>query len=363
MTLNDFNKMKRLNIALAAGALLLASSMTAHTSDGFQKNNWFVTGGVHTEALMNTDGYVTATGKVGAGIWINPWLGLKLEGVAGNTHLLEDSRGQVFGAQLTYMTHLYGAKEYRPFNLNAVLGMGFMHHKFGNILKKYSYMNILTGNLGVQAVYNFTPRWSVYLEPGLLIQPEYYNINDKDKVAPSFYVSLGVTYAIKDIFKNPRKHTPEVKEKPVSTVEINSMNRQINEMRKQISSLEDELKRSKVVDANKRVVLEPMAEMPAVNINFDMMGSTLNAAEMDKLNDVGIWMQDHPNSITIVPFADSVAQDEAIKKVKDARAEAIRKVLTEEFGIDGKRILTAEPEELGYVNKTGQYAMIVFMTE
>lgn len=354
--------MRKLNIALAAGAFLLSVNATAQQKDVFQKYNWFVTGGVHTEALMNTNGYVTATGQVGAGIWLNQWAGLKVEGVFGNTHLLESSRGQIFGAQLTYMAHLYGGNHYRPFNLNGVLGMGFYHHNFGNILKKYSYMNILTGNLGVQAVYNITPKWSVYLEPGLLVQPKYYDVNHKDKVVPSFYLSAGVSYTFKNMFSQWEKRTRSDKQK-VSISEFNQMNQQINGMRKQIDDLQKELENAKVVDKSQKVILEPMRSMPSVSIQFDVMGSFLTATELDKLEDVGTWMQDHPNSITIVPFADSQAKDEAIEEVKTARTEAIRHILTEKYGIDSKRILTATAEELGYVNKTGQEAMIVFMTE
>lgn len=348
---------------LAAGAFLVSANAMAQPKDDFQQYNWFVTGGVHTEALMNTNGYVTAAGKVGGGIWLNPWAGLKIEGVFGKTHLMEHSRGHVLGAQLTYMAHLYGGNYYRPFNLNGVLGIGFYHHKFGNALKKYSYMNVLTGHLGVQAVYNLTPQWSVYLEPGLLVQPKYYDVNHKDKVVPSFYLSAGVSYTFKNMFSRWEKKAPRDEQQMVSAHEFNQMNEQINAMRKQITELQKELKEAKVVNGNRKVVLQPMREMPSVTIQFDAMGSFLNEQELEKLEDIGTWMQDHPNSITIVPFADSQAKDSAIEEVKTARTEAIRKVLTEKYGIDHKRILTATAEEMGYVNETGQKAMIVFMTE
>ena len=45
-----------------------------------------------------------------------------------------------------------------------------------------------------------------------------------------------------------------------------------------------------------------MREMPAVNIQFDTMGDYLNEQEAAKLDDIGVWMQDHPNSISVVPF-------------------------------------------------------------
>lgn len=356
--------MMKKSLILAACAALITVGANAQETETFHKYNWFVTGGVNTEAFMNTDGYVTATGKIGAGLWINPWAGLKLEGVAGNTHLLTDSRGQVFGAHLTYMTHLYGGKKYRPFNLNAVLGMGFYHHKFGDILQKYSYMNILTGNLGIQAVYNITPKWSVYVEPGISLQPKYYNVNDKDKLTVSAYLSAGITYSFNNLFDNISKgKSKEVAAKPVNSAEIDRMNQQINDMRAQIEGLQDELEKSKVVDARKKVVLEPMREMPAVNIQFDTMGDYLNEQEAAKLDDIGVWMQDHPNSISVVPFADSQADVTLEKELKQKRVDAITKVLTEKYGIDRKRILTASAEELGYVNKTQAAAMIIFMSE
>ena len=141
------------------------------------------------------------------------------------------------------------------------------------------------------------------------------------------------------------------------------MNEQINEMRKQINNLQEELENAKVVNSNQRIILEPMREMPSVAVLFDAMGSSLSYKELEKLQDIGTWMQDHPNSITIVPFADSQAQDAAVQQVKDMRVAAIRKVLTEQFGIDNKRILVSTPEKMGYINKTGQEALIIFMTE
>ena len=344
-----------------AGALLLSVSATAQEKEEFQKYNGFLTAGVHTEALMNTNGYVTATGKVGGGIWLNQWAGFNLEGVFGNTHLLTNSRGQVFGGELSYMAHLYGGKKYTPFNLNGVLGMGFYHHKFGTILEKYSHMNILTGNLGVQGVYNITPKWSVYLEPGLLVQPKYYDVNDKETLAPSFYINVGVSYTFKDMFKGRKKNLDKGTEQQAS--DIKWLNQQINDMRKEVKDLKEEVEATKQANIGKRVVLEPLQGMPSVMIEFDAMGSFLDAREQEKLEDVSMWMQDHPNSITLVPFADLNVTDESMEKVKKARVEAIRKVLTEKHGIDGKRILTATPEELGYQNKTSQEVMIVFMTE
>ena len=229
---------------------------------------------------------------------------------------------------------------------------------------KSTLMNILTGNLGIQAVYNITPKWSVYVEPGITLQPKYYDVNDKDKLTVSAYLSAGITYSFNNLFDNISKgKSKEVAAKPVNSVEIDRMNQQINDMRAQIEGLQDELEKSKVVDARKKVVLEPMREMPAVNIQFDTMGDYLNEQEAAKLDDIGVWMQDHPNSISVVPFADSQADVALEKELKQKRVDAITKVLTEKYGIDRKRILTASAEELGYVNKTQAAAMIIFMSE
>lgn len=347
------------SVIMTVCAALMAAGATAQHTDTFHKNNVFVTAGVNTEAWMNTDGYITAAGKVGAGIWINPWLGLKLEGLAGNTHLLEESRGQVFGGSLTYMAHLYGGKKYRAFNLNGVLGAGFYHYRFGSILKNYTYMNVVAGHLGVQAVYNFSPKWSVYVEPGVTLQPKYYDVKHKDDLAVSAYLSAGVTFSFNDLFDNISR-TPTMK---VSSEEFDRLNREVNEMREEIDELKQQLEERQQAEAGKKVVMEPLQEMPAVSIGFDAMGDYLSAAERDKLKDIGLWMQDHPNSISVVPFGDSKADNALDNELKQRRAAAIVQVLTEEYGIDSKRIRTATAEEMGYVNKMQAAALIIFLTE
>ena len=103
-------------------------------------------------------------------------------------------------------------------------------------------------------------RQPLYLEPGLLLQPQYYDINDKNKLVPSFYLSAGVSYTFKNMFSKWKKHTSQ----KVSTQEFNQMNEQINEMRKQINNLQEELENAKVVNSNQRIILEPMREMPSV---------------------------------------------------------------------------------------------------
>lgn len=345
-------------LAMATAAACLSANTMAQENNDFRKNNWFITGGVNTEAFMNTNGYVTAAGKLGAGVWINPYVGLKLEGVAGNTHLLEESRGQVFGGSLSYMAHIYGGNSFKRFNLIGVASMGFYHHKFDNILKNYSYMNVLTGSVGIQAVYNISPNWSVYIEPGILVQPKYYEPKYKDDVAVSAYFSAGITYSFGKKF-----HGNNMVQKPVSATEFERMNRELNEIRAELQNMKNELANAKVVDETKRVVLEPLKSMPSVEVKFDVMGSVLKDSEMRKLDDIGVWMQDHPNSITVVPFTDLQADKAIEKSLKKERVECIINVLTEKYGIDRKRIKVAEPEELGYVNKTTAAAMVIFMAE
>lgn len=334
-------------------AITFAGVAGAKEDNSFKikKENVFVTAGVQTEAFMNNEGHIMAAMKVGGGIWLKPWLGLKLEGLAGNTKLKTDSRGQVFGVQLSYMAKIL--EKENNFGLNAMVSTAYLHHRFGNILKKYSYMNMLTANLGVQGVYNFSPRWNVYLEPSLILQPKYYDVDNKDKIAPGFMLTAGVNFAFAG--KKAKAAAKVVKEKKVniSYRELESMNEEINELRQKLEEKNKE-------NENKEVIIMPKDKYHTIDVKFDVMGAVLNASEIQKLKDVATWIKDHNNAVTVVAFADYSENAEQAKIVKQNRFNAIYRLLTEEFGVDKAKVIKGDDEKMGY-NKNDNQAFILFM--
>lgn len=332
------------SIILAMAGMLLSAGAMAQKDNSFQKNNWFITGGVSTEGFMNTDGYVTASGKIGAGIWFNPWFGLKLEGVAGGTHLMKEYGGKVFGAHLSYLTHLYGAKEYKPFNLNLTLGMGFYHHETGNALQKYSYINTLSGNFGLQAVYNITPKWSIYAEPGLLIQPKYYHPDEKKDVAPSAYLTAGITYTFKKQFKGQGQKVSAAEMEQVQR-QLRSMNEENATLRNRVNALEEEKKQQATATTATAPVTDAsqsLQDAPDYVAFFRINKAYLSEQEAVNLGAYADLIKKYPESKFIITgYADkqtgTAKYNELLSK---QRAEAVYNTLVDKYGVNKNQLST-----------------------
>lgn len=325
------------SIMLTLICAFVSMGAMAQKDNSFQKNNWFITGGVSTEGFMNTNGYVTASGKIGAGIWINPWLGLKLEGVAGGTHLMKEYGGQVYGAHLSYMTHLYGFKEYKPFNLNLTLGMGFYHHKLGNAVSQYTYMNILNGNLGIQAVYNISPRWSIYAEPGLLIQPKYYDPANKSKVAPSAYLTAGITYTFKDKFKGMGPKVSAAEMEQVQS-QLRSMNEENARLRDRVNALEEEKQNQQPVATTtpEAETANKLPDAPDYVAFFRINKAYLSNQEAVNLGAYADLIKKYPESkFVITGYADKqTGTAEYNERLSKQRAEAVYNTLVDKYGVN-----------------------------
>lgn len=334
--------MMKKSIMLAMASVLLTTGAMAQKDNAFQKNNWFVTGGVSTEGFMNTDGYVTASGKIGAGIWVNPWLGLKLEGVAGGTHLMKEYGGKVFGAHLTYLAHLYGGKTYKPFNLNLALGMGFYHHELGNAIGRYSYINILNGNLGLQAVYNITPRWSIYAEPGLLIQPKYYRPDEKKDVVPSGYLTAGITYTFKNQFKGQGQKVSAAEMEQVQS-QLRSMNEENARLRDRVNTLEDEKRNQPVAPAQPQAQADnKLQDAPEYVAFFEINKAYLSQKEAVNLGSYADLIKKYPeNKFVVTGYADKqTGTAEFNERLSQQRAEAVYNTLVDKYGVNKDQLST-----------------------
>lgn len=72
-------------------------------------------------------------------------------------------------------------------------------------------------------------------------------------------------------------------------------------------------------------------------------------------------MTENPAVIKIVAFSNDVKDKKAETELRNKRTEAIKKMLVEKYNIAPERIASAAPESMGYANKTGNNAMIIFI--
>ena len=306
--------MKIRNILMTAAICCTSAIFAQNTQENgeFRKNNWFLTAGGTTEAWMNKDGYVLGTAKGGFGVWVNPYLGLKLEAVTGNTRLLENSRGQVFGAHLSYMAHILGAKKYSWFNLLGVVGGGYYMYKSGSIFDEYSKYQALNANVGVQALFNVAPRWSIYLQPDMVMQPKYYDPANREKFTLNAALTLGVNYTSK--LAAQQEETVKAQREAA------------------------EAKEAAAETAGQQKVTPDMAEYTAF---FSINSAILSKQEVVNLEAIADVMKQFPQAkYKITGYADKqTGSAEFNRKVSRQRAEAVYNTLADKFGVNRDQMI------------------------
>lgn len=342
--------MKIRNILMTAAICCTSAIFAQNTQENgeFRKNNWFLTAGGTTEAWMNKDGYVLGTAKGGFGVWVNPYLGLKLEGVAGNTRLLENSRGQVFGAHLSYMAHILGAKKYSWFNLLGVVGGGYYMYKSGSIFDEYSKYQALNANVGVQALFNVAPRWSIYLQPDMVMQPKYYDPANREKFTLSAALTLGVNYTFRSKFVGQDKVDVLQAEKDQLNDEVNRMRKELSEANSKLAAQQEETvkaqreaaeaKEAAAETAGQQKVTPDMAEYTAF---FSINSAILSKQEVVNLEAIADVMKQFPQAkYRITGYADKqTGSAEFNRKVSRQRAEAVYNTLADKFGVNRDQMI------------------------
>ena len=107
----------------------------------------------------------------------------------------------------------------------------------------------------------------------------------------------------------------------------------------------------------------PQKDALSIDIMFDEFSSFVSEEQGQKIDGIGEWMKDNDASIRIIAFSDNLTDKKADRELRSRRSEAIRKILIEKHHIAPERITESTPEAMGYENKTGCNAMIVYIPE
>ena len=269
-------------------------------------------------------------------------------------------RAQQYGAELDYMLTLVGNKGYQPFNLAAIVGASYNYFNANKLDIDNKNVSSIGGKIALQASYNLNRKLSLFIEPSFTILPKYYKGKDADDVFVQSGVNIGVTYSFKDKYKTSRKAKNEAF---ADKTDIQEIKDKMNRMLEEIKQLKQESQNTQKVEAGKNIVIEPAQQkgIISVDIHFDEFSSFISEEQAGKLNNIGEWMTENPAVIKIVAFSNDVKDKKAETELRNKRTEAIKKMLVEKYNIAPERIASAAPESMGYANKTGNNAMIIFI--
>ncbi|MCD7900847.1 MAG: porin family protein [Bacteroides sp.] len=179
--------------------LLLVTSISIVAQEN-NRSQWFISGGAHGVAALNGAATNSLGGKVSAGVWINDYTGFRLNAEASHLWLKGDYTGTTFGAGLDWMVNLLSIAPFDPdrkFFLYSFIGIGYNHYSLDkDYNRRYSRINDIVGNFSIQAAFKLSDRVSLFLEPGIRMNPKFYDIDNKDDAYASGMVTAGITFKL-----------------------------------------------------------------------------------------------------------------------------------------------------------------------
>lgn len=367
--------MKQINkaiIALIGGVLL---SGTIHAQQGtvvephqhFFGKNWFVTGAVGEQWLSKTYENIY-TARIAGGTWIDKYSGVRLYARSGYSPVSKHANAAYLGGGIDYMLNLLALKEYNPqtrFSLSLLAGVGFdvFDLKNSGLDLNYTHASAMSGNIGVQAGYQFNSHMGVFIEPSLQVLPKYYDKANKDQFIFRSSLSIGVSYYFnRHSYGNQQKECAMQKKNNALEAEVKRVSADTEKLNEEVNLLRKELQQDKQKREGKIVMTAPEKEQLSIDIFFDRFSSFMADEQCRKIDAIGEWMKDNKFDIQIVAFSDNLADKETDQRLRNNRTKAIKEVLMQKYGIGADRIEVVTSESMGYENLTGCNAKILFIT-
>ena len=317
--------------------------------DGFW-DNWY--GGVMTGAI-----YSHSNKKAGPAIGlelgkqITPAFGMSLQGISGFSYLnsrnaFEDINLTVNG-KLNFMNLFGGYKgEPRLFEIEGIAGVGILHEFYPATQRNDN--NLLSFKAGAALNFNLgkEKRWTLGIRPavGTTVDGKH---NEKMKYSPRLELLAGIVYNFR--CGNDRRHHEVIE--AYGQDDIDRMNANIHELRKEVNSLNDEIKAkdnqnenlktelndcTKELNETKEKMIDTFVE-PV--ISFRKSEAKVENIQMPNIENIVKYMEKYPRlKVKLKGYASPEGNREFNKRLAENRAKAVKKILVEKYNMDEERI-------------------------
>ena len=340
----------------ALGALTINAQTAVIESGGFW-DNWSM--GIQGGATMKTSGaafFKSARPAFGLTIgkqW-TPILGTDIQGMGyvntTNSSTIIDATDVSLIGRMNLM-NLFGAYDGMPnaFEIETVTGLGWLHH--------YSTgdgdTNDLSARVGLNFNFNFgnDAAWTFGIKPAMV-----FNLTGDfptrklgfNKKHSNVEILLGLTYHFADADGN--RHFAMVN--AVDPMAVAAMNEEINGLREIVAAKDVEL----VGLADELLMVqnqlnECRAQQAAANgdtlnivesvVAFRFNQSAVETSQMPSIEHVANYLKNNPSvNVTINGYASPEGTEEYNLKLSQRRADAVKSVLVDKYGIAASRINT-----------------------
>ena len=358
-------------------------------------DNWFISLVAGTNFSLSENIRFAPFGKrlgpsvgIAAGKYFNPAVGARVRVAYLNQHSranseLVDAYPEVYGDGIykfnmisTYFDGLFNFnnifkpyKESNRFNVVGVVGVG-MNTSFGfdEKIKNWSpskgglyEVDRSTGtylaiHAGIQLNYKVSDAIDINLESTFNATDDGYNGTRYDRKYDGYiYVVAGATYHFKDHYGDRRfKYVTLTDQK-----HIDRLNAQINEARAELAN-----KPEPIVRVEKKVETSRILDM---TVSFIIDKYNITDIQKNNVQKVAEYLLNNPNmNLIITGYADVETGNPAYNlKLSQRRAEAVRDMLVNDFGVDSSRLRidykgdTVQP----YERKNEWNRVVIFVTE
>lgn len=362
--------MKKFLSALALGMMVTSASAQKTVQGAGFFDNWsigLVGGGV--VPTVQSDYIKDMRGTYGLDLTkqITPGFGLGLEYlVSHNT----TGGGNVFDRQNLSLlgkfnlSNLFCGYNGQPrlFEVEAVAGVGWGHDFHPT--REGADANYLTTKYGVNLNFNVgeAKAWTIGIKPAIV-----YNMNNEGhRMQPSYNVNrssmeflVGVTYHFKNSNNGKNYMTLQ---RAYDQAEVDGLNAKINDLRAQNNDKDATLAQKNEEIRNLQQQLndcrnqKPVVQTQTVTKNtasleqtvtFRQGKSVVDASQLPNVERVATFLRNHKSAtVTIKGYASPEGSAEVNARIAKARAEAVKKILTNKYKIAENRI-TAEGQGVG----------------
>ena len=248
----------------------------------------------------------------------------------------------------------------RPFEIEAIAGIGWLHYYMNQGLG--SDQNSMSTKLGLNFNFNLgeSKAWTLALKPALV-----YDMNAMGSEPVCFHskqavweISIGLKYHFG--CSNGKHHFTKVR--PYDQQEVNVLNEKINQLHSQIGKNAEALEEAVQKVTELEVALakcqsqEPKIMKDTIDnsrktlesvITFRQGKTTIDNSQLPNIERIATYLKNHKEaSVVIKGYASPEGSVEVNERLAQQRAEIVKKMLTDRYGIAGKRIV-AEGQGIG----------------
>ncbi len=313
------------------------------------KNNWFMSLGAGGQTFFTEhmgDQQYTMAMNFALGKWFTPSVGFRISAMGGalHTNYYYDERvmthmryAAVYGDLMWNMFNsLGGYNEDRFFSIIPFLGAGGIYSFHNTPYNRKTYAFPVTG--GIRLEFRASHYMGIYIEGrGAMMGDHFNGIVQNAEVDGIVSLVGGFTFKFgKERFKAYDAYADQAV--------IRDLNGRVNSLRAQLAACEsrepDCPPCPEAVVEEVTIMESPCNQDLTSVVRFTINSAVVSREEMVNVYNIAQWMKENPScNVTVMGYADkNTGTAEYNKGLSQRRAEAVARILTEQYNIDRNRI-------------------------